>query len=207
MSHKVVIAEDFMMIRQVFEGIINASSDFELLRSFDNAEDALAFCKTASVDILLTDVLMPGGISGLDASRELKKVRPEIKIVMVTSMPELSYIRQAQEIGVESFWYKEVQEQPLLEVLQRTIEGENVYPSSRPKVALGNIFSTDLTDREADVLRELVSGASNKEIAETLNIAEKTVKMHVTNMLQKTGYHSRLELAVRARHYGIAIKD
>ena len=207
MSHKVVIAEDFMMIRQVFEGIINASSDFELLRSFDNAEDALAFCKTASVDILLTDVLMPGGISGLDASRELKKVRPEIKIVMVTSMPELSYIRQAQEIGVESFWYKEVQEQPLLEVLQRTIEGENVYPSSRPKVALGNIFSTDLTDREADVLRELVRGASNKEIAETLNIAEKTVKMHVTNMLQKTGYHSRLELAVRARHYGIAIKD
>lgn len=207
MSHKVVIAEDFMMIRQVFEGIINASSDFDLLRSFDNAEDALAFCKTAAVDILLTDVLMPGGISGLDASRELKKVRPEIKIVMVTSMPELSYIRQAQEIGVESFWYKEVQEQPLLEVLQRTIEGENVYPSSRPKVALGNIFSTDLTDREADVLRELVSGASNKEIAETLNIAEKTVKMHVTNMLQKTGYHSRLELAVRARHYGIAIKD
>ena len=207
MSHKVVIAEDFMMIRQVFEGIINGSSDFELIKSFDNAGDALAFCKTASVDILLTDVLMPGGISGLDASRELKKVRPEIKIVMVTSMPELSYIRQAQEIGVESFWYKEVQEQPLLEVLQRTMEGEHVYPSSRPKVALGNIFSTDLTDREADVLRELVSGASNKEIAETLNIAEKTVKMHVTNMLQKTGYHSRLELAVRARHYGIAIKD
>ena len=81
-----------------------------------------------------------------------------------------------------------------------------MYPSHEPEVALGNTLSTELTEREIEVLRELVSGASNKEIGDSLSITENTVKMHITNMLQKTGYHSRLELAVKARHLGVAIK-
>lgn len=68
-------------------------------------------------------------------------------------------------------------------------------------------MSTEFTEREADVLKELVTGASNKEIAGKLNMGESTVKMHITNMLQKSGYHSRLELALMARHYGIAINE
>ena len=88
-----------------------------------------------------------------------------------------------------------------------TSPGESGYPSVSPKVAVGNALSTEFTEREVEVLRELVTGASNREIGETLSIAENTVKMHITNMLQKTGYHSRLELAVKARHLGVAIKE
>ena len=122
-------------------------------------------------------------------------------------MPELSFINQAREIGIESFWYKEIQEQPLLEIMDRTMDGESVYPSISPTVAMGNCLSTEFTDREVEILRELVGGASNREIADKLCITENTVKMHITNMLQKTGFHSRLELAVKARHLGVAIKD
>ena len=108
---------------------------------------------------------------------------------------------------MDSFWYKEVQEQPLLEIMDRTMAGESVYPSASPVVAMGNASSADFTEREAEVLRELVSGAGNREIAAKLGITENTVKMHITNMLQKTGYHSRLELAVKARHLGVAIRE
>ncbi len=207
MNYRVVIAEDFKMIREVFENTVRESPDYQLKGSFSTAVQALEYLNANPVDLVLMDVLFPGSLSGLKAARQIKERHPATKILIVTSMPEISYISQAKEIGVESFWYKEVQEQPLLEIMNRTMAGESVYPMSQPKVALGNAFSDELTERETAVLRELVSGASNKEIGETLGITDKTVKMHITNMLQKTGYHSRLELAVKARHYGIAIKD
>ncbi len=207
MSWRVVIAEDFKMIREVFENTVNQSGEYVLAASFPNAVQAVDYLNSNTADLVLMDVLFPGSISGLNAARRIKDHNPQIKIIIVTSMPEISYISQAREIGVESFWYKEVQEQPLLEIMNRTMAGESVYPLNQPKVALGNAFSDELTEREIAVLRELVSGASNKEIGETLGITDKTVKMHITNMLQKTGYHSRLELAVKARHYGLAIRD
>ena len=91
--------------------------------------------------------------------------------------------------------------------MDRVMSGETVYPSEHIEVAIGNALSTDFTDKETEVLRELVTGASNKEIAEKLSMGQSTVKMHITNMLQKSGYRSRLELALMARHYGIAISD
>lgn len=207
MKYRVVIAEDYKMIRQVFTDAVEQSEQYTLADAFSNAEEAVAYIGANGADLVLMDVLIPGGMSGLEAARQIKQTRPQTKIIIVTSMPELSYIDQAKSIGVESFWYKEVQEQPILEIMDRTMNGESVYPGSAPLVMLGNAPSTDFTDREIDILRELVGGASNKEIAAKLNIAEKTVKMHVTNMLQKTGYHSRLELAVRARHLGVAIRE
>ena len=207
MAYSVVIAEDYKMIREVFASTVTAAENYRLAGSFPTAAEAVEFCRSQAVDLVLMDVLIPGSISGLEAARAIKGFRPETKIIVVTSMPELSFLRQAREIGVESFWYKEVQEQPLLEIMDRTMAGESVYPGSSPAVAVGNVLSSDFTEREAEVLRELVSGASNREIAARLGIAENTVKMHITNMLQKTGYHSRLELAVKARHLGVAIKD
>ena len=153
------------------------------------------------------DMLIPGSMNGLDAAEKIKSIRPDTKIIVVTPMPELSYEKRAREIGVEGFWQKEIQEQPIQEIMDRVMSGETVYPSEHIEVAIGNALSTDFTDKETEVLRELVTGASNKEIAEKLSMGQSTVKMHITNMLQKSGYRSRLELALMARHYGIAISD
>ena len=207
MAFQVVIAEDFKMIRQVFEETVRRSEKYELAGSFPTAMEAMEYCLEKHADLVLMDVLIPGSMSGLEAARRIKQVCPKTKIIIVTSMPELSYEKQAREIGVESFWQKEVQEQTIQEIMDRTMAGESVYPNSVPEVMFGNAVSTELTDREIEVLKMLVSGLSNQEIAEKLDIREGTVKMHVANLLQKTGYHSRLELAVKARHFGLAIED
>ena len=207
MAYSVVIAEDYKMVREVFSATVRNSENYRLAGAFATAAEAMEFCRETPVDLVLMDVLIPGSVNGLEAARAVKAARPGTKIIIVTSMPELSFLSQARDIGVESFWYKEVQEQPLIEIMDRTMAGERIYPTSSPRVALGSAMSTDLTEREVSVLRELVSGASNREIAEKLSIAENTVKMHITNMLQKTGFHSRLELAVKARHLGVAIKE
>ena len=207
MACKTVIAEDFKIIREVLENTVRSSPKYELAASFGTASEAADYCSRNHADLVLMDVLIPGGINGLEAARQIKKADPQTRIIIVTSMPEMSYIRQAREIGVESFWYKEVQEQPILEIMDRTMAGESVYPGTRLNVALGNAMSTEFTEREIEILRELVSGSTNRDIGEKLYISENTVKMHITNMLQKTGFHSRLELAVKARHVGLAIKE
>ena len=207
MQYKVVIAEDFRMIREIFESTVERAEGYMLAVSFPTAVQAVRYVEKHDADLVLMDVLIPGSMSGLNAAEKIKSLKPDVKIIIVTSMPELSYEKRAKEIGVEGFWQKEIQEQPMLEIMDRVMAGETVYPSEQIEVPIGNAVSSEFTVREVDVLKELVTGASNKEIAGKLNIGESTVKMHITNMLQKSGYHSRLELALMARHYGIAINE
>lgn len=207
MQYKVVIAEDFRMIRELFESTVERAENYTLAASFPTAQQAVKYLEKNDADLVLMDVLIPGSMSGLVAAEKLKSFKPDVKIIVVTSMPELSYEKRAREIGVEGFWQKEIQEQPILEIMDRVMAGETVYPSEQIEVPIGNTVSTDFTEREVEVLKELVTGASNKEISQKLCMGESTVKMHITNMLQKSGYHSRLELALMARHYGIAINE
>ena len=205
--YRVIVADDFMMTRQVFENAVLASEEYELAASYDTAEQAVEHIRGRYADLVIMDIVMKDGSNGLAAAKKIKDIRPETKIIMVTSMPEVSYIGRAKEIGVESFWYKEVQEQPILEVMKRTMEGESIYPENAPVIAIGNSVSTEFSEREIEVLRELTAGCSNKEIGEKLGMTERTVKGHIANMLSKTGFRSRLELAVKARTGGFVILD
>ena len=114
-------------------------------------------------------------------------------------------VSRARRIGVESFWYKESEKVELLNVLDRTMAGESVYPQNAPPVRLGSASREDFSDRELDVLREIAAGMTNPEIAKSLYISENTVKSHLRVLLQKTGYKNRTELAIHARVTGIAL--
>lgn len=207
MSFSVVVAEDFRMIREIFESAVEQLDGYTLKASFSTAHEAVDYFEKHDADLIILDVLFPGSMSGLDAAENIKKNKPDTKIIIVTSMPELSYEKRAKEIGVESFWQKEVQEQPIQEIMERTMKGESVYPSKHMNIEIGNAHSADFTERETEILKELVTGASNKEIADKLCVEASTVKMHISNMLQKTGYHTRLELAVKARNLGLVINE
>lgn len=208
MVYQVLIADDCRMIRQMFEEILKSAGDrYALAGTAENAEQTVAFCRSHPVDLVIMDVVMGAGRDGIDAAAVIRESCPQTKILLVTSMPEHSFIKRAKAAGIESFWHKELQDAPLLDVIDRTMHGESVYPAQMPAVWFGNTVSTGLTARELDVLHELVGGASNAEIAEALGISERSVKQHITGMLNKTGFKSRLQLAVRARGGGLAIND
>ena len=207
MAYKVLIADDQKMVRQMFELAVKGSESYEIAAFATTPEEAVETALHQKIDLSLMDVVMGSGMDGLDASKEIKEKRPEIKILLVTSMPEVSYIERAKAVVVDSFWHKEVQEQPLIEIMDRTMAGESIYPTSMPVVRFGNIISTELTDTEIEVLRELVSGASNKEISKRLYMSQSTVKRHISDMLEKTGFKSRLQLAIRARGGGLVINN
>lgn len=205
MKYKVMIVEDQTMPRELFELRIQASEHFEVAISIDNAAVADIYCLRFPVDLIMMDVVTRDGESGLDAAERIKRAFPQIKIIIVTSMPECSYLSRAREIGVESFWYKEEQRENLLDVMERTMNGESIYPDASPELMLGLASSYDFTERELTVLREITSGDTNQEIADRLNMSVATVKTHILNMLEKTGFRNRTELAVRARESGLVI--
>ena len=159
------------------------------------------------VDLILMDVVTENGESGLVAAEKIKKKFPNIKIIIVTSMPECSYIKRAKKIGVEGFWYKEINEQPILSIMEKVINGEIVYPEQLQPVKVGLALSNEFTEKELIILRLILGGYSNVEIAQKLGVSPGVIKNHVANMLLKTGFRSRTQLAVRARETGLVILD
>ncbi|MCF2679513.1 response regulator transcription factor [Faecalicatena contorta] len=202
---KVMIVDDQFVARQLFEMYVKSSERYELVYAVESAAFADTFVLKNNIDLVLMDILMNDGSNGLEAAARIKKNRPDIKIIAVTSMPEASWLKKARGIGIESFWYKESSRETILEVMDRTMAGESVYPDSTPTVKLGHIDSGELTERELEVLRIMTTGVSNAAIAKELGITENTVKNHIRHMMEKTGCTSRTALAIEARVSGVVV--
>ena len=205
--YNVLIVEDDPMARKLLEIFVSTSEQYHLVPSLDSAAMAELYCMTNHVDLVLMDVCTSMDMSGIEAAAKLKKNYPEIKIIIITSQPEYSYIDQARKIGVESFWYKEPTAEALLKVMDSTMAGESIYPDSAPVIRLGAALSEDFTERELEVLRELVSGKTDAAIADTLCLSVTRVKQHIQHIREKTQFANRTELAVRARESGLVIGD
>ncbi|MCR5727308.1 MAG: response regulator transcription factor [Lachnospiraceae bacterium] len=203
----VLIVDDQNTSRHLIEMMVEGSSNYTVLKAIPLAKMADIYALTLPVDLIVMDIVMGEGPSGLEAAEKIKKSKPGVKILLVTSMPEVSFMERAREIGVDSFWYKETDESPLLSVMDRTMAGENVYPDSPPQVKIGLANSSEFTDRELEVLRILTTGCPDQEIAERLNISFSTVRTHINHMLDKTGFETRTELAIHARLSGVVIPD
>ena len=207
MAYSVLIVEDQDIPRALFEIFVNASEKFEHVLSITNASAALSVCRNSKIDIILMDVMTELEHSGLDAAQEIKEQFPDIRIVIVTSMPEYSWLARAREIGVDSFWYKDAQKDSILDVMERTMAGEHIYPDETPLIRIGNATNHEFTEREMDVLKELTTGDTNAEIARRLHVSVATVKSHIQHLMEKTGFKTRTELVSEARGLGIVIKN
>ena len=207
MTYKIMIVDDQFVSRELFKLYIEQSPEYEVLYCIDTAMFADTYVLKAPLDLVIMDILMNDGSNGLDAAEKIKKLKPDLKIIAVTSMPEVSWMERARKIGIESFWYKDVSEETLIEIVERTLKGESIYPDATPVVTLGMAKSSEFTPREIEVLRLLTTGAGNDEIAEKLDIPLNTVKTHIKHLLEKTGFETRTQLAIQSRVTGFVIED
>ena len=206
-KYKVIVADDYRVSREFFEMLVRSDEHYELLASFSDADAAVEYCCTNKVDLVLMDILMRLGTDGLSAAERIKAEAPETRIILVTYALESTWEYRARQAGIESFWYKEYSKEPLLEVMSRTMKGESLYPKAPIDVDFGNAKKIDLTPRDLDVLRELMHGLTNEEIAARLGISVNTVRTHIQNMLNKTGFKNRLALVVHAASLSIVVSD
>ena len=204
---RVLIVEDAPLDRQLLELYVRQSDKYELLPSVESAAFAEFCCHTNRVDLILMDVCTALYSNGIDVAGKIKHSFPNIKIIIITGQPECSFIDRARKAGVDSFWYKTDAAENILDIMDRTMAGEQIYPDATPSLSFGHITSDGLTDRELEVLREVVAGESDAAIAEKLHMSLRTVKGHIQTMRDKTGFRNRTELAVRARDCGLIIND
>lgn len=202
----VLIVEDDPMASRLFEIIMEESGKYHPQATIESASFAELYCMNHQIDLILMDVCTAFHSSGLEAAAKIKANFPKMKIIIATSQPECNFINRAKEAKVDSFWYKDPSEKALIDLMDRTMKGETIYPDTTPVLDLGLAKSVEFTARELEVLRELTSGDTDDIIAKRLDISIHTVKKHIKSMLQKTGFTSRTQLAVMARESGLVIR-
>lgn len=196
---KVLIVDDSVTARLLYQNLLETSGRYKVAGVLENAKAAILFCMSNHVDLILMDVYTKNRENGLEAAEKIKKSFTEIKIIITTSLPEASFIDKAKNQALcESFWYKENGDIGLLEIMDRTMAGECIYPESTPVIQIGMAKSVEFTATEMKVLRKLCDGKINKVIADEMNISENTVKYHIGNMLSKSGYTNKYQLAIDA---------
>jgi DNA-binding NarL/FixJ family response regulator len=192
---KLVIIEDQLMFRETLSDFLNRQNDIEVVGGSGSAIDAFALCERYQPDLILLDVCTEENASGIKAAGELREAYPDLKIVIMTAMPEITYLEQAHRAGANGFIYKSIHSEQLLATIRSVLDGYDIFPRKTP---------TDLpvefhfTEREMKVLRLVCDAKDRKEIAAELFMSESSVKACITDILNNTGYDSILKFAVFA---------
>jgi two-component system response regulator DesR len=196
---RVVLAEDQGMVLGAFAALLDLQPDVEVVAGVADGDAALAAVAEHRPDVLLTDIEMPGR-SGLDVAAELHRRGDPTRVLIVTTFARGGYLRRALEAGVLGYVLKDAPIAELVAALRKVHAGERVVS---PELAVAAWDSADpLTDRERELLREVVEGASNAEIARRLHLAEGTVRNYLSTAMAKLNARNRSEAASIARERG-----
>ena len=201
----VLIVEDQKMAQENMESIIKTSENYTLAGIIPNAADAELFCMRGGVDLILMDVCTARDENGIEACGVIKKKFPKIKVIVVTSMAEHTFIEKARAARADSFWYKDASHGELIAVMDRTMAGERIFPDKTPEVKLGFTTSYELTQSELDVLRALMQSTSDEDAANMLGCTKANIRWHVSKILEKTGYRTRMELLIAVAQKNLII--
>ena len=196
---RVVLAEDQGMVLGAFASLLDLQPDIEVVAGVSDGDAALAAVAEHRPDVLLTDIEMPGR-SGLDVAAELRRRDDPTRVLIVTTFARGGYLRRAMDAGVLGYVLKDAPIAELVDALRKVHAGERVVS---PELAVAAWDSADpLTDRERELLREVVNGASNVEIARRLHLAEGTVRNYLSTAMAKLNARNRSEAASTARERG-----
>lgn len=205
MMTNVLIVEDQKMAQENMEAIIKTNENYTLAGVIPNAADAELFCMRGGVDLILMDVCTARDESGIEACAVIKKKFPKIKVIVVTSMAEHTFIEKARAARADSFWYKDASHGELISVMDRTMAGERIFPDKTPEVKLGLTTSYELTPSELDVLRALMQSTSDEDAANMLGCTKANIRWHLGKILDKTGYRTRMELLIAVAQKNLII--
>lgn len=191
----VLIVEDQAMLRESLVSTIDSQPDMHVVASLADAAEAPAFVARDGVDLALMDVCTENDSSGIVAAKRIKQDSPKVRVVIMTGMPEITFVDQAREAGVDSFVYKNVGVEELLAVMRSTLAGYCTFPKPPQSIFSG---TAALDEVEVSILRLACEGKSRREIAAELFMSEGTVKRRISEILNKTGYDNIMRLAVHA---------
>lgn len=205
MSIKVMLADDHILIREGIRQLLEFDGNIEVIEEASDGDDCLEKLSKSNPEVLLLDINMPKK-NGIDVLQEIKNRNINVKVLILTVHNEVEYLLKAIDIGVEGYILKDAEFEELKKAIYAVHNGESyIQPNLIP--ALNNrLVSRDvdkdkietLTKRELEVLIQVANGMFNKEIATSLDISERTVKNHISNIFKKIDVSDRTQAAVFA---------
>lgn len=205
MSIRVMLADDHILMREGIRQLLEFDGSIQVVDEASDGEECIEKLKSAKPDVLLLDINMPKK-NGIEVLEEIKKKNIDVKVLILTVHNEIEYLVKAVDIGVDGYILKDSESVELKKAINTVMGGESyIQPKLVP--ALNNrLVARDvdkekidsLTGRELEVLIQVANGMFNKEIATTLNISERTVKNHISNIFKKIEVSDRTQAAVFA---------
>jgi DNA-binding NarL/FixJ family response regulator len=211
---RILLVDDHILFRKGIASLIASRSDMKVVGEAGDGIEAVAIAQKTLPDVVLLDINMPQR-DGLETVKILKKEMPTVEIVMLTISDDDQHLFEAIKNGAKGYLLKNLEPPQLYEMLDKVRQGEapisgimatkilREFGQPAQNEAKPPELGNELTPREIQVLEQVVKGASNKDIAETLHIAENTVKIHLRNILEKLHVQNRIQAAVHAVRKGL----
>lgn len=199
---RILVADDHYVVRMGLIAMVNLEPDMEVVAEATDGNQATALFKKFNPDLTLLDVRMPVK-NGIDAAMEIRQLNKDARILMLTAHDGDEDIHKAMEAGASGYVLKDSTDEKLLPAIRAVAAGQRWVPEVVAKRLESRRLFEELTSRELLVLREVVKGLANKQIADVLNISENTVKWHLKNILAKLCVADRAEAVAVAIQRGI----
>jgi DNA-binding NarL/FixJ family response regulator len=202
---RILLADDHETVRAGLKMIINAQADMEVVGEAGDGREAVALAQKLLPDLVVMDVSMPH-LNGLKATEQLKQVCPQVKVLTLTRHTDDGYLQQLISVGASGYVLKQSPPAELLHAIRAVVAGGKYLDPAVAGKVMGNYLKRSaslrvdtqggqaLSDREAEVLRLIAWGHSNKEIAARMDISVKTVEAHKANSMRKLGMQSRIDI-------------
>ena len=200
-----MITDDHAMIREGIKRLLEFDGDIKVIAEAGDGEECLELLKEVNPDVLLLDINMPKK-NGIEVLEKIREDKLPLKVLMLTVHNEVEYLVKAVDIGVNGYILKDSESAELKKAIESVVSGENYIQPSLIPMLNAKLVSRDtdkdkidqLTKRELEVLIKVANGMFNKEIAISLNISERTVKNHISNIFKKIQVSDRTQAAVFA---------
>jgi len=203
---RIMIVEDHHVVRQGFIALLRMVDGFEIVAEAPDGDRAIALYQEHKPDVTLMDLRLPT-IGGVETITKIRAASPEARIIVLTTFDGDEDIYRALQAGAKGYLLKGMSSEDLIEAIRGVHAGKSRIPAAVAERLAERLSGPTLTERETDVLRLIVGGNSNKEIASALFISEATVKTHVNSLLGKLGVTDRTQAATTALQRGIVHFD
>lgn len=193
---RTVIVEDSPVASSYLSDMLEKTGRFQVVAAYQDAFEAEKACAGGGIALVLMDVQTAHNHSGLAAGERIRKNAKSTKVVAVTSLVDPEVLARARAGGADSLWYKDHGAADLLDVIDRTLAGERVFPDSAPSIELKEMFSGDITPRQLEILRCFLIGMTQDETAARLGMTKNGVRWNLAQLMEKGGFKNRFELFI-----------